>query len=57
MQPSQQQVVPCVKGVEWGLGTRGLRMVVAFWAGFQVEFTQKASVVLRCRRATIGSPF
>ena len=23
MQPSQQQVAPCVKGIEWGLGTTG----------------------------------
>ena len=28
MQPSQQHVSPCVKGVEWGLGTRGLRISV-----------------------------
>ena len=27
VQPSQQHVAPCVKGVEWGLGTRGLRIV------------------------------
>ena len=27
VQPSQQHVAPCVKGVERGLGTRGLRMV------------------------------
>ena len=26
MQPSQQHVAPCVEGVEWGLGTRGLRI-------------------------------
>ena len=32
MQHNQQHVAPCVKGVEWGLGTRGLRMVAAFWA-------------------------
>ena len=31
VQPSQQHVAPFVKGVEWRLGTRGLRMVVAFW--------------------------
>ena len=24
VQPSQQHVVPCVEGVEWGFGTRGL---------------------------------
>ena len=28
-----------VKGVEWGLDTRGLRMVVAFWTGIPVEVT------------------
>ena len=33
MQPSQQHVTPCVKGVEWGLGMRGLRIVATFWAG------------------------
>ena len=27
MQPSQQHVAPCVKGVEWGWGTRGLGML------------------------------
>ena len=32
VQPSQQHVAPCVNGVEWGLGTRDLRMVAAFWA-------------------------
>ena len=30
VQPSQQHVAPCVQGVEWGLGTRSLRMVAAF---------------------------
>ena len=30
VQPSQQHVVPCVKRVKWGLGTRGLGMVAAF---------------------------
>ena len=33
VQFSQQHVAPCVKRIEWGLGTRGLRMVAAFWAG------------------------
>ena len=33
VQPSQQHVAPCVKGIEWGLGTRVLQMVAAFWAG------------------------
>ena len=45
VQPSQQHVAPCVKGVEWGLGTRGLRMLVAFWVGIPVEDTQDAGVV------------
>ena len=31
VQPSQQHVAPCVKGFEWGLDTRGLRIVAAFW--------------------------
>ena len=39
VQPSQQHVAPCVKGVEWGLGTRDLRMVAAFWATITVEVT------------------
>jgi len=30
VQPSQQHVAPCVKGVEWVLGMRGLRIVAAF---------------------------
>ena len=34
VQPSQQHVAPCVKGVEQGLGTKGLRIVAAFWARF-----------------------
>ena len=28
--PSQQHVAPCVKEIEWGLGTRGFRMLAAF---------------------------
>ena len=32
VQLCQQYVTPCVKEVEWGLGTRGLRIVAAFWA-------------------------
>ena len=47
VQPSQQYVAPCVKGVDWGLGTRGLRMVAAFWADIPVEVTQESGVVLR----------
>jgi len=34
------------KEVQWGLGTRGLRMVAAFWAGISVEVTQEAGVPL-----------
>ena len=30
VQHSQQHVAPCVKGIEYGLDTRGLRMVAAF---------------------------
>ena len=33
VQHSQQHVVPSIKGFEWGLGTRGLRIAAAFWAG------------------------
>ena len=29
VQPSQQHIAPCVKGVEWGL-LRGLRMAIYF---------------------------
>ena len=54
VQPSEQHVVPCV---EWGLGTRGLRMVAAFWIGIPVEVIQEAGVVPRCRRAAVGTPF
>ena len=32
----QQYVSPCVKLFKWGLGTRGLRMLAAFWAGIPV---------------------
>jgi len=37
MQPSQQHVVPYEKEVEWGFGTRGLRMVAAYWASIPVS--------------------
>ena len=57
MQPSQQYVAPCVKGVKWGFGTRGLRMLAAFWTGIPVEVTQEAGVVPRRRRAAIGTSF
>ena len=39
VQPSQQHAAPCVKGVE--VGTRGLKMVAAFWAGIPVEVTHE----------------
>ena len=57
VQPSQQHVAPYVKGVEEGLGTRGLRMMAAFWAGIPVEVIQEAGVVPRYRRTAIGIPF
>ena len=37
MQPSQQHGAPYVKGIEWGLGAKGLRIVAAFWAGIPVS--------------------
>ena len=55
VQPSQQLVAQCVKGVEQGLGTRGLRMVAVIQAGIPVEVTQQAGVVSRRRRAAIGT--
>ena len=36
-QPIQQHVAPCVKGVEWGLGTRGLRRVAGFSTSIPVS--------------------
>ena len=57
VQPSQQNVAPCVKGIKWRLGTRILRMFVVFWAGIKVEVTQEAGLNPRCRRAAIGTPF
>ena len=30
VKPSQQHVAPLLKGVDWGLDTRGLRIVAAF---------------------------
>ena len=38
---SQQHVVPFVKGVEWELSTRGVRMLAAFWAGISVEVNRR----------------
>ena len=57
VQPSEQHVALCVTGAEWGMVTRGLRMVAAFWAGIPVEVTQEAGVVPRCRCAVIEIPF
>ena len=37
VQPSHQHVAPCVEEVDWGLDTRGLRIVAAFWAGIPVS--------------------
>ena len=55
--PSQQHVAPYVNGVEWRFGTRGLRILAAFWAGIPVKVTQEAGVVPRCRRAAIRTVF
>ena len=44
MQPSQQNIAPSVKAVEWGIGTRELRMLAVFWADIPVEVTQEAIV-------------
>ena len=37
----------CVKVVDWGFGTRGLRMLAAFWAGIPAEDTQDTGIVPR----------
>ena len=50
VQTSQQHV-------EWDFGTRGLRMLAAFWAGITVKVTQETVVVPRCKRIAIGTPF
>ena len=47
VQPSEQHFAPCVKVVELGLGTSGLKILAAFWAGIPVEVTQEAGVVPR----------
>ena len=47
VQPSQRHVAPCVKVVEWGLGTRSWKMLVAFWAGISPEDAQDAGIVPR----------
>ena len=53
VQHSQQHVAPCVKVVEWRLGTRGLRMVAMLWAGIPVEVIQEAGVVPQCYQDTL----
>ena len=56
MQPNQQHVSSYVKGVEWGLGTRGLRIGAEFWIAIPVEVTQETSVVphhTHCHRDTL----
>ena len=40
VQHSQQHVAPCIKWIEWGLGTRSLRIVAAFWAVIPVSSAQ-----------------
>ena len=57
VQPSQQLLSPCVKVVEYGLGTRGSRMVASFWDGIPLKITQEAGVVSRYRLTAIGIPF
>ena len=51
VQPSQKQVTPCVKWVELGLDTRGLRIVAAFWTGIQQSLQPR---VLDCKASTEG---
>ena len=38
VQPSQQDVAPCVKGVEWGLDTRGLKVHTIILCGGKIIF-------------------
>ena len=44
-----KHVAPCVKVVDWGLGTTGLGMLAMFWVGILVEvkLKQEASIVPR----------
>ena len=57
VQPSQQHLHHVyIKGVQWGLGTRGLGMVASFWVGIPVEVTQEAGVIPRCRRTLFSFP-
>ena len=46
VQLSQQHVAQCVKVVQWGFDTRGLRMLAAFWAGIPVKDTCRRSPTL-----------
>jgi len=55
-----------MKVFEWELGTRGLRMLAAIWAGIPAEVTPRVvsrgvtsdpGVVSRCRHAAIETPF
>ena len=39
VRPSQQHVALCLQGVEWGLDTKDLRIVAAFWAALTVSST------------------
>ena len=57
VQPIQQHVAPCVKGVEVGLDTRCLKIVAVFSAGIPVLVKQEACIVPRCTRAAIGTIF
>ena len=41
VQLSQQHVAPCVKEVEWGLGTTCLRVLAAFSAVIPVELHRR----------------
>ena len=36
VKPSQQHVAPCLKVVEWELGTRGLRLLLLFLTNFDL---------------------
>ena len=47
----------CKRGFEWGLGTRGLRMVAAFWPGIPVEVTQEIDVEPAVDAIPSGDPF
>ena len=49
LQTSRQHFGPCVKGVEWVLGTRGLGIMAVFCTGIPVEVIQETGVIPRCR--------